>query len=228
MRCEGSLRCGLCGNLCHGLRDTRHGRLRLCRHLLGLFLRYPPEPQPGGVEATEAPVERGQISLLGMIGEQNTTVVMISENILHEAVQCRFGPDLDEDPGTGFVETVQPGDELYGGRDLATQNVHDLLGNIGAHRIEVPADVGDDRQNGRLNVEATEHLPQRVDGRSDNLGMEGVAHRQLRGPEPGIQASLDRRVDGGGRTADHRLAGAVDVGHNNVTVDRVDDPLDLL
>ena len=174
-------------------------------------------------------IEGSQVPLLGVIGEQSTGVRMVPENILCEAlVAPDFGPTSTKTLAPFFVKAVQPGDELHGGSDLLSQNSDDLVPDVGTHGIEVTADVGDDRQRRRLNVESAENLSQRVDGGSNNLGVEGVTHRQLRGPKPGFLAGLDRRVHRVSRTTDHRLAGAVDVGDNHVAIDRVDDLLDLL
>jgi hypothetical protein len=76
--------------------------------------------------------------------------------------------------------------------------------------------------------EAAEGSLQRLAHRGDDRGVEGVAHRQQYGVGALVGEGPNRALDRLGRSADDRLAGAVDVGDDDVAVDRADDSFDLL
>ncbi len=70
--------------------------------------------EPGGVAAAERLVERDDVTLLRMVGEQREDVVVVAaEDVLGEAVERLLRTNLHEDAGAGVVQGAQALHELY-------------------------------------------------------------------------------------------------------------------
>ena len=159
---------------------------------------------------------------------KSATTSSCSEPRTSSTKPCRafFGPTSTKTRAPGAVERLQALDELHGRGDLPAGELQHGLGG-GTRRVEVTRHVGDDRLGRRLQLEPAQRVDERPGCRRDDRGVEGVADRdpgrgEALGGEP-----LDDPLDGVGGTADDRLAGAVDVGDDDVAVGRVDDALDV-
>ena len=181
-----------------------------------------------GPEPAQRRVEGGQVAVLGVVGEQREHVVVAAQDVLDEAVQGLLRAHLDEDPRARVVQRVQAADELHRRGDLPAEEVEHRLG-VGVRRVEVAGHVG--RRSaapGRAGRGgATPPSAARSPGPRSRCGRRG---------SPGCGTALmpaalkawTARIDRLGRTADDRLAVAVDVGDDDVAVDGGDDSLDLL
>ncbi len=182
----------------------------------------------GGVEAGEGLVERHHVAGLGVIGVESDDVgVRRAEDLVDEAGEGALRADLDEHAGAGVVQRAKPGDELHRRRDLPAQDVDHVRHDRRPHRVEPPVDVGDGRYLGRADVEALQYVAQRSGGGGDDLGVERVADRQLHDLVSGLGQLGLGRFDAGGGAADDRLGAAVEVGDDDVVVDRLQGLFDL-
>ena len=214
-----------------GSRDRRCGRAGSsggrgcdrCRRLDGRA-----ERETCGVQAAQRLVERDEVALLRVVGEQRGHVVVLrAQDVLDEAVQGLLRAHLDEHACAGVVQRLHAPDELDRGGDLLAEDLdHGVDGRVG--RVELAGHVRHDRALGRLDVKATKHPLQRLGRGRHDRGVEGVADRDAGGGDAGRGERLDGPLDGLGLSADDGLAVAVDVGDDDVAVRGVDDLLDLL
>ena len=119
---------------------------------LGGRRRTGPSAEPGGIQAAQRLVERGDVAVLGMVGERGSPRV-VAEHVLGEALQRLLRADLDEHPRAAVVQRPQPLDELHRRGDLAGEQVEHLRVGAVAGRVELAGDVRDDRQLRRLQAE---------------------------------------------------------------------------
>ena len=102
--------------------------------------------QPGGPEAAEGVVERSARRPAWGGCVARLTIVVVAEHVRGEALQRVLRADLDEDPRALVVQRAQALHELHRRGDLAAEDVEHLLDDVGAGRIELAVDVGDDRE----------------------------------------------------------------------------------
>ena len=190
--------------------------------------RPPCRTETGGVEAGECLVERHDIPLLRMVGEQDRDLGVVTEHVLGHAVEGALGTDLDEHPAARVVQRAQAGDELDRRGDLAAQQVDHRGGGIGAGGVEASRDVAHERDRRRLQVQPGEDRLERLGRGGDDLGVEGVAHRELDDLAPQGGELRHGRLHTGRRAADHRLRGGVEVGDDHVVGDLVEHRLHLV
>ena len=130
---------------------------------------------------------------------------IVAEDVGGEALQRLLRPDLDEDAGALVVQRAQAVDELHRRRHLGGQQVEHLGHHVGAHRVELAGDVGDDRDLRRPQLEA---LSVRRSGSLAGATIE-VWKAWLTGSmavcEAALLAALDGGLDGDGRPADDGL-----------------------
>ena len=194
----------------------------------GHLVRLSSYAESGGVEAAQGLVEGRDVTLLRVVGEQADDVRVLPEDLLDEPLQRPLRADLDEHSAAGVVQGAQTLDELHGRGDLATQQVDHAVDDVGPHRIEVTVDVGHEGDRRRLEVQPSQHRLQRLGRRSDDLGVEGVAHREEDRLMAGGAQAGDGRLDCLGGATDDGLRVAVDVGDDDVAVDLPQRALDLL
>ncbi len=160
-------------------------------------------------------VEGGELAGLGVVREQGDDIGPPAQHVVHEALQGALGAHLDKGAHPGAVEVIQPGHPLHRGGYLALEQVLDPLHAAG---VGLAGDVGHQRQPGRRDGQAVQHLAQRPAGGRHDLGVEGVADRQ---PHRAMALSLEGLhglAHGFAGAADHELAVAVDVGQHRVAV----------
>ena len=78
-----------------------------------VIVRGGPEAQARAVKPTQCLVECHDVPLLGVIGEERKDLWIVSEHLLHKAVERALGADLDEHSAAGVVERSQSFDELH-------------------------------------------------------------------------------------------------------------------
>ena len=162
----------------------------------------------------------------GVVGVHRQYVVVVTEDVLDEAVQGPFRADLDEETSACVVQRVQPFHELHGRGDLFAEVVeHRVGGGIGG--IELARHVGDQWNARRAHIEALQGGNQRYRRGGHDRGVKGVADRDADGLHPGSNEGVDRCEHGVGSAADHGLVVGVDVGDHCVAGRGVDDPFDL-
>ena len=228
--------CRHCFRLCRdlGCRSVRcvFGDLRRLGRRVGLCLgvlrRWHANTESRRVQPAQRMVEADTIAQLRVVREQGAHRRVVAEHVLDQSLESLLGTHLDEHSTSRLVQRLQTGDELHRRCDLPAEDVDHLSGDVRAHRVELTVDVGDQRYRRRRQPQAGELLSQRFARRGDDLCMECVAH----GERHDLRTSLGQQLPGGldpcGRSADHRLLVAVDIGDHHVVVDRVDYALDLL
>ena len=170
-----------------------------------------------GVEAAESLVKAGNLAGLRVVGEERDEVGIAAEHIIDEALERLLRAALDEDPTALRVKRLQALHPLHRRGDLQLKHVLDRL-NRG--RVDIAGDVGHQRQGWLADVQAVQHVAQRLGGRGDNARMEGVADRDALGLEALGHEAGDGLLDRLALAADHRLAVTIDVRRHNVAVDR--------
>ena len=216
----GAAGAGAGAGACAG-RDRLSGGAGLQRDVLRRG-RLDAGPEARGPQAAQRVVEGRDVARLRVVGGQAQHLV-VAEDVGCEPLEGALGTDLDEDARAVVVEGAQALDELHGRGDLAREHIqHLLLGR----RVQLAVDVGDDRQR-RLDAEPLQRGAQRDAGAGHDLGVEGVADRQRERVVAALLQRGDRAADGIGRAAQHDLLGRVDVGEDDVAVDRGHDLLDL-
>ena len=210
-----------------GLRaPRRHGRRRGQDRAL---LPYgPTDPQPRGVQPAEGQVQGRRLSYPGVVREERDHPFTVAQHVLHEAVEDALGPHLHEDAGPGIIEGVEPLDELDRGGYLLPQQSDHLRDHPRPHGVEFARHVGDDGGDRGLDVHRPQDARQAFTRRGDDPGVEGVAHLQHAGDVARLLECLHGLFDPGGAAADDGLLGAVDVGDDDVIVDRPEDLLDFV
>ena len=170
---------------------------------------------PGGVEAAEGLVKAGDLAGLRVVGEERNHIWLAANHIVNEALERLFRATLDKDPTALGVERLQTLHPLHRRGDLELKGVLDPL-NRG--RVEVAGDVGHQGQGWLVDVQAVQHVAQRLGSRGDDAGVEGVADRDALGLETLGHKAGDGRLHGLALAADDCLAVAVDVRRHHVTV----------
>ncbi len=193
----------------------------------GRDLGHAAHAEPRGVEAAQGVVERHHATALGVVGEEVEHVV-VTQHVAGEPLQCPLGADLDEGGRPRGAERAQTGHELHRRGDLVGEQVEHLRHHVGAHRVEVAGDVGDDGQDRRVQLQALERGPQGRAGRRHDGGVEGVAHRQSDSPVPAFLTGDDGVLDRVGGAADDGLGGGVHVGEHHVALEPVHEALGLV
>ncbi len=160
-----------------------------------------------------------------MVGHEGDNILVVAEDILDETAQGALRADLNEDADARVVHCLETLHPLHRRGDLLFQQILDL---ILACRIKTTGDVGDEGQSWRSDMHPIKHLAQWRAGRGHDPRMEGVADRQLHGLVAAFLEELDGRFNGQALAADDGLAGAVDVGRDDVAVDLLEGRLDDL
>ena len=145
-----------------------------------------------------------------------------------EARERTLGTTLHKDPGPVRIHALDLSDPLDRAGDLLGEDVDHLISAVRPCRVVATRHIGGDRTPRRLDVEPGEHSPERHRGRSDNLRVKGMAHRQWIDRDIPRPKRLDRRLDGPRSTRDDRLARAVLVGWDHIARDLREHGLDLL
>ncbi len=207
--------------------QRRHRRRRGDDRLRRLHRGNLPDPQPRGIKPAQGQVQGGRLADSRVVGEEREHPLPVAQYVLHETVEDAFGPHLHEDAGAGVIEGVESLDELDRGGDLSPQQVDHLRDHPRPHRVEFPGDVGDDGDDRGLDVHRPQDPGQAFARRGDDIGVEGVAHLQHARHVARLLERLHRLLDPGGTAADDGLLGAVDVGDDDVIVDRFEHLLDF-
>ena len=158
-----------------------------------------------------------------MVREQGEHTRVVAEHLFDEAVQRLLWSHLDEHPRPVQIQRLQTLHELHGRRHLPAQDVDHLGFHARSHRIEVPTQVGHDRDLRRAEVEPGQYLLQRRRGGGHDRGVKGVAHRQQHHVMAGAAERGNRLFHRDAGPADDGLAAAVDVGDDDVAVDAGED-----
>ena len=158
-----------------------------------------------------------------MIREKRNNILAAAQNVIHKALERLLGADFHESAHAIGVHGLQPFDPLDGRRNLQFQNVLDVFNRDG---IEFARDIGHQGQARLADAQAIQHNAQGFGCRRNNLGVEGVAHRDAHGPEALRAEAGDGLFHGLACAADHGLAGGVDVGGHHVAVDLLQGCLD--
>ncbi len=204
-RCLVALGCRLG---CSGLRPSASG--------LGFRLR--PHSVPCRIQPTQRLVERDDVAQLGVVGEQRGHGRVLAEHVLGQSLERLLGTHLDEHSAACLVQCLESLDELHGRCDLAAEDVDHLVGHIRPHRIELAVDVGDQRNGRGGQAEPSQQHPEGLARRGDDLGVEGVAHGQRHHLGAGFGQPSAGFFHSWGRSSDHGLLEAVDVGDHDVVV----------
>ncbi len=164
----------------------------------------------------------GMSPLRGWLVESTVTSLWFFQNVRCQSAQDTLGTYFDEDARALFVKRGNALNELDRGSHLGRQDIQDLgaAGGIG-----FAGHVGNDRDLRGLHVHAVDDLAQRLAGRANDAGVEGVRNRDLGGLQASGQEGCDGRIHGRGCPADHALHRAVDVGDDNVAFDGLQDAL---
>jgi hypothetical protein len=85
-----------------------------------------------------------------MIGEQRYDVAVAAEHILGKSLQGFLRSDFDEHARSRVVERAQALDELHRRGHLFCEQIDHLGRNVRPGRIELSVDVGDNRNDRRL------------------------------------------------------------------------------
>jgi hypothetical protein len=131
-----------------GRGQRRLGRSAIREASCAIAVRGRPEAKAGGVQPAERLIESDDVPLLGMVGEQGEDLRVVTQHLLHEAVERALGADLDEHSAPRVVKGAEALDELHRRGDLPTEDVNHLIEDVGTHRVEGAVDVGHQRYRG--------------------------------------------------------------------------------
>ncbi len=88
-------------------------------------LRLGGEAEAGRVKPAQRLVERSQLAVFGVVGQQSLHIVLILEDIVGEAAQRPLWSDLDKHAHAGIVKRMQPLHPLHRRGHLRLQQVLD-------------------------------------------------------------------------------------------------------
>ena len=125
-------------------------------------------PEAGCVQAAERLVERDDVPLLGVVGEEGDHLGVVPEHVVDESVEGALRSHLDEDPAPRLVEGAKPLHELDRRGDLAPEDLDHPSRYVGPHRVEAAVDVRHERQGGRLHPEPLEQPHEGLGGRGND------------------------------------------------------------
>ena len=165
-------------------------------------------------------VEAHAIAQLRVVREQGAHRRVSAEHVLDQSLECLLRAHLDERSTPRLVQGLEALHELHRGGDLFPEDVDHLSGHVRSHRVELAIDVRNERDCGGGEAQPSELSLQRFARRSDDLGVEGVAHRERNHLSASIGEEASRGLDTGGRAADDRLLEAVHIGDHDVVIDR--------
>ena len=151
-----------------------------------------------------------------MIGEEGDHVGLVAEHVVREAFQRLLGADFDEHAAAVGVERLHALHPLHGGSHLLLEDIFDALDR---GRVDVAGDVGDQRQLRFVDFQPVEHLAQRLAGRGDDAGVEGMADRDAHGLHPFLVEEIDGLLDRFACPADHHLIVRIDIGRDDIAID---------
>ena len=191
-------------------------------------LRGSADAEARGPEPAQRMVERRLLAHLRVVGEERDHALAPAEHVFDEAMERLLGAHLDEDAGARRVECLEPLHELHGGRHLLAEQVDHLRNALGPRRVERAGRVGDERNRRRREAQAPQHGAQRLRRRCHDAGVEGVAHGERDRVHALRAERLHRALHGVARTADHRLAPAVDIRDHDVAAHRLEGAAHLL
>ena len=170
------------------------------------------------IQAAQRLVEGRQFALFGVVGEQRDDIGLLAQHIVHKALEGLLGTDLDKGAAAVGVERFQPLDPLDGRGNLEFQNVFDALD---CGRVEFAGNVGDQRKPRLADSQPIQHLAQRLAGRCDNTGVEGMADGDAHRLEALLIEDGNGLLDGLAFTANHTLVVGVDVGGHRIAIDLI-------
>ena len=165
-----------------------------------------PAAQSRRIQAAQRLVEGRNIADFGMIGEQrNHVAASLPSTSSANPCNAFFGPTSTKTRAPASYSVCRPFTNCTGRGDLLREQVQHLRNNVGPGGIKLAVHVGDDRHLRRLQMQARQHLPQRLAGRSHNRGVESVADRQRHDVVAGLQEDLHGLLDRFAGAADDRL-----------------------
>ncbi len=184
--------------------------------------------QTRGIQTAKREIEGGRLADPRVVGKQSDHAFAFAQNILNKAVEDSLGTQFDKDAHSGIIQSVEPLHELDRGIHLPSQQAYHLRHDTGAHGVKIPKHVGNDGNFGGTQVHGPEDCGQGIARRRHNPRVEGVADLQRARDIAAVPHGRHRFLDARRRSADYGLFGAVDIGDDDIVVDRGENFFDFV